>query len=97
MRRSESHTFRVTVVSSISEQQDFMSNRIESDRQYPKGSGAGRTRAVQRVNGSSGNARTKQERYLQLAQEALRHGDRVEAENCYQHADHFYRVMQGQD
>jgi hypothetical protein len=32
-----------------------------------------------------------------LAREAALNGDDVEMENCYQHAEHYYRVMNGQD
>jgi hypothetical protein len=31
--------------------------------------------------------------YLALAQAAALTGDAVETENCYQHAEHYYRVM----
>ena len=33
------------------------------------------------------------ERYLALAREASTSGDRVTAENLYQHAEHYFRVM----
>jgi Domain of unknown function (DUF4167) len=33
------------------------------------------------------------ERYITLAREASTSGDRVAAENLYQHAEHYYRVM----
>src|SRR5712672_2460908 len=33
------------------------------------------------------------ERYVALAREASTSGDRVAAENLYQHADHYFRVM----
>jgi hypothetical protein len=33
------------------------------------------------------------ERYIALAREASTSGDRVAAENLYQHAEHYYRVM----
>ena len=33
------------------------------------------------------------ERYLALAREASTSGDRVAAENLYQHAEHYFRVM----
>ena len=33
--------------------------------------------------------------YLQRAQAALDGGDRIEAENFYQHADHYFRMIQG--
>jgi hypothetical protein len=41
----------------------------------------------------TGNARGKYERYLALAREATLNGDTIEAENCYQHAEHYFRVM----
>jgi uncharacterized protein DUF4167 len=44
----------------------------------------------------SGNAQRNYERYLALAREASLNGDAVEAENCYQHAEHYFRVMRGQ-
>ena len=44
-------------------------------------------------NGSSGNAHKNYERYLALAQEASLAGDTIEMENCYQHAEHYFRVM----
>jgi hypothetical protein len=55
---------------------------------------AGRTNAVnrQRQNGSSGNAHRNYERYLALARDATLNGDIVEAENFYQHAEHYFRV-----
>jgi hypothetical protein len=33
------------------------------------------------------------ERYVALAREASTNGDRVAAENLYQHAEHYFRVM----
>jgi Domain of unknown function (DUF4167) len=55
---------------------------------------AGRTNAMhrQRQNGA-GNAHQKYERYLALAREAMSNGDRIEAENFCQHAEHYFRVM----
>jgi hypothetical protein len=47
-----------------------------------------------RQNGSSGNAHRSYERYLALARDAMLTGDIVEAENFYQHAEHYFRVMQ---
>jgi hypothetical protein len=40
----------------------------------------------------SGNAHRHYERYLALAREATLRGDPIEAENCYQHAEHYFRV-----
>lgn len=39
-------------------------------------------------------AQQNYEKYQNLAREALSSGDRVLAENHFQHADHFYRVVQ---
>ena len=46
-----------------------------------------------RRNGSTGNAHQRYERYVALAREAISNGDTVEAENWYQHAEHYFRVM----
>ena len=35
----------------------------------------------------------KYKRYMALAREAEQAGDMVERENCYQHAEHYFRVM----
>ena len=40
------------------------------------------------------SAKQSHARYLELAREAQRIGDRIEAENWLQHAEHFFRVMQ---
>ena len=44
-------------------------------------------------NGSPGNAQKNYERYMALAREAARSGDTIEMENCYQHAEHYFRMM----
>src|SRR5262249_3498914 len=41
------------------------------------------------------NARQQYERYLARAREAQVAGEVVEMENCYQHAEHYFRVMRG--
>jgi len=41
-----------------------------------------------------GNAYQVFERYIALAREASSAGDRISAENLYQHAEHYYRIMQ---
>ena len=48
----------------------------------------------QRPNGS-GNAQRNYERYIELAREAAVRGDDVEVQNCYQHAEHYFRTMNG--
>ena len=50
----------------------------------------------QRQNGSGGNASRNYERYIALARDATLRGDVIEAENCYQHAEHYFRVMREQ-
>ena len=42
------------------------------------------------------NARNNYERYTTLAKDALRRGDPIEAENLYQHAEHYFRVLREQ-
>jgi hypothetical protein len=44
------------------------------------------------MNGSQ-SAQRNYERYLALAQEEARSGNIVGAENYYQHAEHYFRVM----
>ena len=44
----------------------------------------------------SAQARQKYEHYITLAREAARSGDRVEAENFYQHAEHYFRITNGE-
>jgi hypothetical protein len=50
--------------------------------------------AARRLNG--GNARQHYERYLARAREAQLSGDAIEMENCYQHAEHYLRVLRGE-
>ena len=40
-----------------------------------------------------GNAYQVFERYVALAREAVTSGDRIAAENLYQHAEHYFRIM----
>jgi hypothetical protein len=40
-----------------------------------------------------GNAYQVFERYVALAREAAAAGDRIAAENLYQHAEHYFRIM----
>ena len=41
------------------------------------------------------NARQQYERYLAQARDAQVTGDVIEMENCYQHAEHYLRIMRG--
>jgi hypothetical protein len=47
--------------------------------------------ARQRQNGPAESAHRNYERYLALARDATLNGDIVEAENFYQHAEHYFR------
>jgi hypothetical protein len=49
--------------------------------------------ARQRQDGGGGNAVRNYERYIALAREATLRGDVIEAENCNQYAEHYFRVM----
>lgn len=46
-----------------------------------------------RRNNGAGNAAANYARYVALARDAASRGDRVEAENWYQHAEHNFRDM----
>ena len=43
-----------------------------------------------------GNAKKSYERYITLARAAASTGDAIEAENLYQHAEHYFRLMMEQ-
>ena len=58
--------------------------------------GAAGAAQPRRPNGAGGNAHRNYERYIALAREAMLRGDSIEAENCYQHAEHYFRLMRGQ-
>lgn len=59
--------------------------------------GAPNRRTGSRSAGGGNSARHSYERYLALAREAARHGDKIEMENCYQYAEHFFRIMNNRD
>lgn len=69
-------------------------NRGRSGRHYQGRTGGGDMGAGRpRGNGGGRNAHAARERYMNMAQDALRSGDRVLAEYYFQHADHYLRVM----
>ena len=43
-----------------------------------------------------GNASQVHEKYLAMARDASSSGDRIAAENYYQHAEHYYRILAAQ-
>ena len=69
-------------------------NQARRRRPANRSSSAERDR---RNGGSPGNSRQKYESYLARAREAQLAGDIVEMENCYQHAEHYLRLMRGVD
>jgi hypothetical protein len=46
-----------------------------------------------RDNNASVSAQKHYDRYMALARDAASSGDLVEMENCFQHAEHYFRVM----
>jgi hypothetical protein len=65
-------------------------NAISQRRSVPL-----RPQALRRPQ-NAGNARQNYERYIVRAREAQFSGDVIEVENCYQHAEHYLRVMRGE-
>ncbi len=57
------------------------------------GGGGGRNPNFDGGNRPRGNAQQLMEKFLAMARDASSAGDRVLAENYYQHADHYYRVL----
>jgi hypothetical protein len=49
--------------------------------------------AAQRRPAKRANAQASYEKYVTLARAAARSGDVIETENCYQHAEHYFRMM----
>lgn len=77
-------------------------NKRSRGRSNPNGPHHNRPRLPHRIqtfdsNGPNvkirGNAYQVFERYVALAREAAASGDRIAAENLYQHAEHYFRVM----
>lgn len=71
---------------------------MNSRQQRPAGSYAARPKrwtqnAARPEAKGSQNAQRNYERYLALAQAESLSGNRVEAENYYQHAEHYFRSM----
>jgi hypothetical protein len=73
-------------------------NVMSTRQPNPAGSFAPRSKrwipsaARPRLQGTQG-AQRSYERYLALAQEEARSGNIVAAENYYQHAEHYFRLM----
>ena len=64
-------------------------NRSNSSKRSP-----GRSNMHDSQSGRNrGNAQQLLDKYLSLARDSLSQGDRVAAENFFQHADHFQRII----
>ena len=53
---------------------------------------SGQSSSMRQGHNGAGNAHRNYERYMALAREATSNGDMIEAENCYQHAEHYFRM-----
>jgi Domain of unknown function (DUF4167) len=60
---------------------------------FPARSPGANTSAVRSPSNGFHSAQRTYERYLALAQEEARSGNAVGAENYYQHAEHYFRLM----
>ena len=76
----------------------MQNGRTSTRRPRPAGSFAAHSKrtnmsAVRLSSNGFQSAQRSYERYLALAQEEARSGNVVAAENYYQHAEHYFRVM----
>jgi Domain of unknown function (DUF4167) len=67
--------------------------RSQSARPFANRSKRRTTNVARPEPSGSGNAQRNYERYLALAQAQAQSGDIVGAENYYQHAEHYFRLM----
>ncbi len=65
----------------------------KSNRQFSNRSKRWTPNAVRHESSGSQSAQKNYERYIALAQAQVQAGDRVGAENYYQHAEHYLRSM----
>jgi hypothetical protein len=72
---------------------NYLQKTTRNTRRRPSLRQAAKPRRDVRQQGGAGNARRNYERYIVLAREAALNGDQVEMENCYQHAEHYYRII----
>lgn len=70
---------------------------IQPDRSEPPGGSNYKinikTMKTQQKSPREQSARLNYERYITRAQAEARSGNLVEAENCYQHAEHYFRAI----
>ena len=78
--------------------QNVRRTNMRTQHQRPAASSAARPRqwtpnAARPESKGSQNAQRNYERYLALAQAEVRNGNVIDAENYYQHAEHYFRSM----
>jgi Domain of unknown function (DUF4167) len=76
---------------------NFDRNSRQRARNRRPGSGLRSSTTRGRSGNSFADARRQYERYIALADAAVLIGDPIEAQNYYQHAEHYFRVMHGVD
>ncbi|CAO3426213.1 DUF4167 domain-containing protein [Azospirillum doebereinerae] len=69
--------------------------RPQYNKSRPQNSGP--RPASRSSSGVNGSAQQKHTQWLSRMTDAERAGDTIEAENCRQHAEHWFRVSRGQD
>src|SRR5262245_48485728 len=74
---------------------NFHRDSRQRARNRRPGSGFRSSTSGGRGGNSFAGARRQYERYIALADAAVLRGDPVEAQNYYQHAEHYFRVMNG--
>ena len=77
--------------------QNGRKTNMKPHQQRPAASFAGRSQrwasSPRQEPRDSHNARRNYDRYVALAKTELQAGDRVAAENYYQHAEHYFRLI----
>ena len=108
-RRGVSFRIVVRATDLITTHQGNMNKGSKPQRPRTRGNGRGGRRnqshgrqSGNRTNAGSearirGNAKQNLDKFLGLAKDAISSGDRVAAENYFQHADHYFRVVQSVD
>lgn len=68
-------------------------NNNNKNRSFKNGRKSFGQRSTPNVAQNLQRSKQAKEKYLQLARESLAAGDRIQAENYFQHADHYTRVI----
>ena len=72
----------------------YKKNNVRTTYKSNRRSGFKKTGGYQSYKGrNKGNVSQQYNKYLKLAKEAFRSGDRVQSEYYYQFTDHYYRLM----